>query len=1233
MFFNKIINQNRYLLFSIILLVCYFFITQINVIDSVNIAKQTENILHEKETEVNSSLKQIGTALEKNKPQALFDLFGKEHSFLFKEKGIVYLVYENDSLLYWSDNSASVEEYMKEVCLDNPVAQLKNGFYEVIKYTLNNKNKAYNLYGLILIKHQFSYQNNFLKNEFFKDLKLPADAFISDAKATNIYTIKSSEGKELFNLGLNYNVYDKSSALVWLGIILFFIAVYCLILYLKYKIQKIINQSFIQIIVFTCLLFLFRFVFQYFRLPEKLFQSSFYDPLIFGDSESYLFSNLGDVFINSLLLLWLTHIIYRENIFNKLSRSSFVTKLINIAFITIGFFYVFFIQKIINSLVLNSSLNLDITNLFDINYFSAIAFLSVGFLFLSAYYFFSAISFFTIRVFDLNKYFYKIIPIVLIISVLNFFILGLQIFICFCWACLFFLFIIFIKQKNKPTTFLNEIVISLFFSFIISYSFYYYNQKKELDFNLNVAEKITDREDAVAEYIFADLRKNIVNDSKLIQLVYSNPVNYQDIEKRIRQVYLGGYWERYQVNFSVFDSLCRALIPRNNQLLENNSYFDELINKDGLTTASDDFFFINKPGEEIKYIGKIELPADKNQHQKTALLYFEFIPISENLKVGFPELLLDKTDFSINKLENISYAIYKNGQLIRVNGDLDYPRKSFWKSSQGNYFIFNSNGFKHFIFKKDNEISAVISKEENNVFNLFTSNSYFFFVLSLVVWFIFLIKEWNLFSAIKKSGSIRLRIQLLIVTIVLFCISGLGIATFFFIEKQFKEKNIISLIEKLDVTQNSLQEELSSIPSFVPAYKDYAGWLLKKHAELNATDISLYDSKGNLFSTSQPRLFNEGIISKKINPEAYKLLSKDTTNHVLIKDNIGNMNFYGAFRPIYTNQGTLLGYINLPYFAKQTDLEKDWNLYILAIINIYVLLFSLSTLASLIISNIVTKPLQIIQDSLSTIKIGQHNAPIVWTGDDELGKLVSEYNNMIKQLEENIIQLAKSEREGAWKEMAKQVAHEIKNPLTPMKLSIQHLERSLDVSPEELKMRIKSLSNMLIEQIDILAHIASEFSSFAKMPQPKLDIYSVNELLQNSVQLFTSFDEQAIKLIYAGNELLKAKIDKDQFCRAINNLIKNAQQSIPANRIPEIAISLSKKEDKFIQIDVKDNGMGIRDELRSKIFYPNFSSKTDGMGLGLAMAKNIIESFNGKISFVSVINEGTTFTILLPIEK
>jgi nitrogen fixation/metabolism regulation signal transduction histidine kinase len=222
--------------------------------------------------------------------------------------------------------------------------------------------------------------------------------------------------------------------------------------------------------------------------------------------------------------------------------------------------------------------------------------------------------------------------------------------------------------------------------------------------------------------------------------------------------------------------------------------------------------------------------------------------------------------------------------------------------------------------------------------------------------------------------------------------------------------------------------------------------------------------------------------------------------------------------------------------------------------------------------------LQIIQEKFSTIKIGKHNDPITWNRNDEIGKLVTEYNNMIMQLEKNVIQLAKSEREGAWKEMAKQVAHEIKNPLTPMKLNIQHLERSLDVEPDELKSRIKKLAKMLIEQIDSLALIANEFSSFAKMPLPELQPHVLEELIKNSVQLFSANDSLSIHFINYEKQNLKANIDKDQFCRVLYNLLKNAQQAIPLEKEGIITIQL-KKQNEEILISITDNGIGLVAEL------------------------------------------------------
>ena len=256
----------------------------------------------------------------------------------------------------------------------------------------------------------------------------------------------------------------------------------------------------------------------------------------------------------------------------------------------------------------------------------------------------------------------------------------------------------------------------------------------------------------------------------------------------------------------------------------------------------------------------------------------------------------------------------------------------------------------------------------------------------------------------------------------------------------------------------------------------------------------------------------------------------------------------------------------------------------------------------------------------------------MWNEKDEIGKLVNEYNRMIEQLEESVQKLAKSERESAWREMAKQVAHEIKNPLTPMKLSVQHLQRTSSGDPEEMKERIDKLSKMLIEQIDALSNIASEFSSFAKMPTPNIELVCINELVKNCSELFKETENSELTFIDKTQEKYFVEVDKDQCVRVCTNLIKNAQQSIPESGMGKIEIELFIKNKQII-LKVKDNGTGIAPEAMDKIFVPNFSTKSEGMGLGLAMVKNIVESFDGKIWFETTQNAGTSFYVSLPIKS
>src|SRR3569832_855526 len=213
-----------------------------------------------------------------------------------------------------------------------------------------------------------------------------------------------------------------------------------------------------------------------------------------------------------------------------------------------------------------------------------------------------------------------------------------------------------------------------------------------------------------------------------------------------------------------------------------------------------------------------------------------------------------------------------------------------------------------------------------------------------------------------------------------------------------------------------------------------------------------------------------------MNPEAFLQIAILGKTEFIHDERIGNLDYLSAYIPLKNSNGKLLAYLNLPYFAKQNELEKEISGFLVALINIYVLLFALSILTAIFISNYVTKPLKLIQDKLGNIKLGKANEPIEWQDNDEIGNLVSEYNRMILELSNSADLLAKSERENAWREMAKQVAHEIKNPLTPMKLSLQHLQRTWKDHAPDMEQKMDQVSKTIIDQIDTLSNIATEFS-------------------------------------------------------------------------------------------------------------------------------------------------------------
>jgi nitrogen fixation/metabolism regulation signal transduction histidine kinase len=280
------------------------------------------------------------------------------------------------------------------------------------------------------------------------------------------------------------------------------------------------------------------------------------------------------------------------------------------------------------------------------------------------------------------------------------------------------------------------------------------------------------------------------------------------------------------------------------------------------------------------------------------------------------------------------------------------------------------------------------------------------------------------------------------------------------------------------------------------------------------------------------------------------------------------------------------------------------------------------------LSTYITKSLKTISDRLEETNLDQKNEKIVLEANSkEVNFLIKAYNGMVDKLETSAIKLAQSEREEAWREMAKQVAHEIKNPLTPMRLTVQSFQRKFDPNDPDVKQKMNDYSETLIQQIDTMTSVASAFSNFASMPAQQNETLNVVEVVELALDIFNedyiSFEKEEEEII--------SKMDRTQLIRVITNLVKNATQAIPESQFQKSIIVTVKRRNNNVEIAVKDNGIGIQKQDIGRIFEPKFTTKTSGMGLGLGIIKNIIENYKGTITFESTYGKGTTFRVSLPI--
>ena len=475
-------------------------------------------------------------------------------------------------------------------------------------------------------------------------------------------------------------------------------------------------------------------------------------------------------------------------------------------------------------------------------------------------------------------------------------------------------------------------------------------------------------------------------------------------------------------------------------------------------------------------------------------------------------------------------------------------------------------------------------------------------------------------------NSLGSRIFFSLISLVLLMFGLIAAVTYFQYKEQVEDYNTERLERKERQIKQSIKFTLSStsfeqITEKVPfIFRDE----IYEIADILDENITFFDLEGQPLISSSDRIDN--INQKPIPPEILEVLENaPEKRYVDQEETLGQQLSYSyinttTFRPI--------AILQIQYEDSDTFIKKELReiIFRLAVVNVLMVLIAIAL--AYFLARYITRTLKTIEENIKKTQLDKRNQKIENVElPDELLTLVNAYNGMIDQLEESAAQLAQSEREAAWREMAKQVAHEIKNPLTPMRLTVQSFERKFDAEDPNVNQKIKEYSNTLIQQIDTMSSIASAFSNFADMPAQQSETLNVPKIVRLSLEIFT---EHNIRFAQADEEIM-AKFDRTQLIRVVTNLVKNAIQATINVAQPTIAVDVSSVNDQ-VQITVMDNGIGITDAHKPKVFEPKFTTKTSGMGLGLAMVKNILETYNGSITFTSQEGQGTVFSVTFPKE-
>ena len=696
------------------------------------------------------------------------------------------------------------------------------------------------------------------------------------------------------------------------------------------------------------------------------------------------------------------------------------------------------------------------------------------------------------------------------------------------------------------------------------------------------------------------------------------------ILNRIAENYLSRIRQNYSLNLLLVGE-------KNNELAKG---YSDLIGNGTQIYDGSRFFFISDGLGNSRYVGIFMY------YSQTKGLIRMFLKIEPNSGIedrGYDSIIsLFSSPEGISIPQVYSFAKYADGSLTSYKGNYPYPTISekFEKGDLQEVQIIRADGFTHFIHPVSGSEIIVISRPRTSIIVIFTSFSYTFLVITGLLMLFGRRRRRN-----TKQNFFRTRINIILFSSSAMILASMTVVSIFFVYRRNEENSRNMLSSRISTIQALIERHAKNAQSYADMTSPSFRATLEEISKTTKADISLYTPDGKVFYASRPEVFDKMILGNRIDREAYHNIRHLHQRFYINTEHIAGYDYQVLYAPIINSGGDIIAIVSIPYTGGDHDFRREAFMHAALLVNIFLLLLIIALLFSSREVNEMFAPLMEMGKKMSNSDI--HNLqPINYKKEDEISSLVDAYNRMVKELADSTVRLAQAERDKAWSQMARQVAHEIKNPLTPIKLEIQRLIHLKGNGNPKWEERFDQVSAVILEHIDILTETANEFSTFAKLYSEDPVVMDLDKTIKEQILIFDN--KHGIDIEYVGLENAIVSGPRPQLIRVFVNLITNAIQAVEIKQkemqnIREeyqgrIFIALRNgTTDGFYDIVVDDNGDGVKEENQSRLFTPNFTTKSGGTGLGLAICRNIIEKCDGTISYSRSFRlGGASFTVSLP---